>query len=94
MTNLATALALIAALATCDSAWCIEDAVEPLTALANALSAAGQHAAAIEALTRAVGILRRSSGLYDERQYSLLSQLADLHSLSGDTGVRFRQAFR
>ena len=106
MANPSTAFALIAALATCDSAWCVEDAVEParaavhaaeerygatatalvepLAALANALSAAGQPAAAIEALTRAVGIVRRNAGLYDERQYSLLSQLADLQSLRGD----------
>ena len=58
--------------------------VEPLAALANALNAAGQPAAAIEPLNRAVGILRRSSGLYDRRQYALLSQLTDLHSLLGD----------
>jgi hypothetical protein len=99
---------LLAALALCDSAWCVEDEaakeryarsvlaaeqqygptdsalVEPLASLADALIAAGQPADAIEPLTRAVGILRRNSGLYDQRQYALLSQLTDLHSLQGD----------
>lgn len=106
MANLSTALTLIAALATCDSAWCLEDAVEParaaphaaeerygatatalvepLTGLATALSAAGKSAAAIEALTRAVGILRRNAGLYDHRQYALLNQLTDLQSVRGE----------
>ena len=58
--------------------------VEPLAGLAATLVASGQQAAAIEPLTRAVGILRRSAGLYDQRQYALLSQLTDLHSLLGD----------
>jgi tetratricopeptide (TPR) repeat protein len=58
--------------------------VEPLIGLANALVAAGQPAAAIEPLTRAVNILRRNGGLYDQQQYALLSQLADLHSLQGN----------
>ena len=58
--------------------------VEPLAGLADTLVASGQQAAAIEPLTRAVGILRRSAGLYDQRQYALLSQLTDLHSLLGD----------
>ena len=58
--------------------------VEPLAEFANALSAAGQRATAIEQLNRAVGILRRSVGLYDQHQYVLLSQLADLQSLAGD----------
>jgi hypothetical protein len=102
------AYALLAALALCDSAWCVEDGsaqdryaravhdaeqqygqtdsalVEPLASLADALIAAGQPADAIEPLTRAVGILRRNSGLYDQRQYALLSQLTDLHSQKGD----------
>jgi tetratricopeptide (TPR) repeat protein len=97
------AYALLAALALCDSAWCVDDRyaravhdaeqqygptdsalVEPLVSLADALIAAGQSADAIEPLTRAVGILRRNSGLYDQRQYALLSQLTDLHSLKGD----------
>jgi TonB family protein len=105
------AYALLAALAMCDSAWCVEqesakdrharavhDAeqqygptdsslVEPLTSLADALVAAGQPAQAIEPLTRAVGILRRNSGLYDQRQYSLLSQLADVYSGQGDVNA-------
>ena len=58
--------------------------VAPLAGLADALAAAGQPADAIEPLTRAVNILRRSSGLYDPRQYALLNQLTDLHSLQGD----------
>lgn len=58
--------------------------VEPLAQLANALIAAGQRVAAIEQLNRAVGVLRRNVGLYDQRQYALLSQLADLHSRAGD----------
>jgi hypothetical protein len=102
------AYALLAALALCDSAWCVEpesakdraahavhDAeqqygptgsalVEPLVNLADALVAAGQPVDAIEPLTRAVGILRRNNGLYDRRQYALLSQLTDLHSQKGD----------
>jgi tetratricopeptide (TPR) repeat protein len=103
---MSTALALIGALAACDSAWCVDEAaaparaairaaeerygsaamelVEPLKLLADTLAASGQSAAAIEPLTRAVGILRRNSGLYEQRQYALLSQLADLHSLQGD----------
>jgi 16S rRNA G966 N2-methylase RsmD len=52
--------------------------------LANSSSRRAQQAAAIEQLHRAVGILRRNVGLYDQRQYSLLSQRADLHSLAGD----------
>ncbi len=55
-----------------------------LGALALCDSAAGQSTAAIEALTREVNALRRSGGLYDQRQYALLSQLTDLHSLQGD----------
>jgi tetratricopeptide (TPR) repeat protein len=102
------AYALLAALALCESAWCVEEEsakdryarnvhdaeqqygptdsalVEPLVSLADALIAAGQPADAIEPLTRAVGILRRNSGLYDQRQYALLSQLTDLYSLKGD----------
>jgi tetratricopeptide (TPR) repeat protein len=58
--------------------------IEPLVGLADALIAAGQPADAIEPLTRAVGILRRNSGLYEQRQYALLSQLTELHSLQGD----------
>jgi tetratricopeptide (TPR) repeat protein len=58
--------------------------VEPLASLAEALVAAGQPAQAIEPLTRALGILRRNSGLYDRRQYALLSQLIDAYSLQGD----------
>jgi tetratricopeptide (TPR) repeat protein len=58
--------------------------IEPLAEFANALNAAGQRTMAIEQLNRAVGILRRSVGLYDQRQYALLSQLADLQSLAGD----------
>lgn len=58
--------------------------VAPLSGLADALVAAGQPTNAIDALTRAVNILRRSGGLYDTRQYSLLNQLTDLHSLQGD----------
>ena len=105
------AYALLAALALCDSAWCVEqesaqdryaravhDAeqrhgptdsslVEPLAGLAAALVAAGRPAQAIEPLTRAVGILRRNSGLYDQRQYLLLSQLADAYSLQGDVNA-------
>jgi tetratricopeptide (TPR) repeat protein len=106
LANLSTALALIGALAACDSAWCVEEGaeparaavqaaeqrygsndtalVEPLSGLADALVASGQPAAAIEPLTRAVGILRRNAGLYDQRQYALLSQLTDLHSELGD----------
>jgi tetratricopeptide (TPR) repeat protein len=95
--------ALLAALALCDSAWCIDDSyaravhdaeqqygstdsalVEPLVNLADALIVAGQPADAIEPLARAVGILRRNSGLYDRRQYALLSQLTGLYSLKGD----------
>ena len=102
------AYALLAALALCDSAWCVDEGsaqdryaravhdaeqqygptdsalVEPLVSLAAALIAAGQPADAIEPLTRAVGILRRNSGLYDRRQFALLSQLTDLYSLQGD----------
>jgi len=102
------AYALLAALALCDSAWCVEEEsaqdryahavrdaeqqygptdsalVEPLVGLADALIATAQPAEAIEPLTRAVGILRRNSGLYDQRQYALLSQLTDLYSLKGD----------
>jgi hypothetical protein len=102
------AYALLAALALCDSAWCVEEEsakdrsaravhdaeqqygptdsalVEPLASLAAALVAAGQPADAIAPLTRAVGILRRNSSLYDRRQYALLSQLTDLYSLQGD----------
>lgn len=58
--------------------------VEPLAGLADTLTASGQPSAAIEPLTRAIAIVRRAAGLYDERQYALLSQLADLHSLAGD----------
>ena len=102
------AYALLAALALCDSAWCVEEdgakeryaravhdaeqqygptdsaLIEPLGSLADALIAAGQPADAIEPLMRAIGILRRNSGLYDQRQYALLSQLTDLYSLKGD----------
>ena len=39
---------------------------------------------AIEPLTRAVNILRRSGGLYDPRQYALLNQLDGSASLQGD----------
>lgn len=102
------AYALLAALALCDSAWCVDEEsakdryaravhdaeqqygatdsalVQPLSSLADALIAAGQPADAIEALARAVGILRRNSGLYNQRQYALLSQLTDLYSLTGD----------
>jgi hypothetical protein len=73
---------LLAALALCDSAWCVEQ--ESANDRADALVAAGQRAAAIEELTRAVNVLRRSGGLYDPRQYSLLNQLTDLHSLQGE----------
>ncbi len=65
--------------------------VEPLTGLADTLVASGQQAAAIEPLTRAVGILRRSAGLYDQRQYALLSQLTDLHSLLDRLGLPRRK---
>jgi tetratricopeptide (TPR) repeat protein len=58
--------------------------LEPLIGLADTLRATQQFDAAIEPLTRAVGILRRDTGLYDERQYLLLMQLTDLHSLLGD----------
>jgi hypothetical protein len=58
--------------------------VEPLVSLADALIAAGQPSDAIAPLTRAVGVLRRNSGLYAQRQYALLSQLTDLYSLTGD----------
>lgn len=81
------AYALLAALALCDSAWCVEEesaTVELLVSRADALIAAGEPADAIEPLTRAVGILRRNSGLYDQRQYALLSQLTDLYSVKGD----------
>jgi len=101
------AYALLAALALCDSAWCVDEdsadryaravhdaeqqygptdsaLIEPLGSLADALIAAGQPADAIEPLTRAIGILRRNSGLYDQRQYALLSQLTDLYSSMGD----------
>jgi hypothetical protein len=102
------AYALLAVLALCDSAWCVEEdaareryaravhdaeqqygptdsaLVEPLGSLAASLIAAGEPADAIEPLTRAIGILRRNSGLYDQRQYALLSQLTDLYSLQGD----------
>ena len=63
------AYALLGALALCDSAWCAEE------------ESAKER---IAALTREVGALRRSGGLYDPRQYALLNQLADLHSLQGD----------
>lgn len=76
------AYALLGALALCDSAWCVEE--QSATDRADALVAAGQPGAAIAELTRAVSLLRRSGGLYDPRQYALLSQLADLHSLQGD----------
>jgi tetratricopeptide (TPR) repeat protein len=123
LAKVSTALAFIVALATCNSAWRIEESaervraalaagdyaaardlyqrairtveqssgptatalVEPLAGLAATLSAAGQQAAAIEALNRAVAILRRNAGLYDLRHYPLLSQLTDLHSLTGDS---------
>jgi tetratricopeptide (TPR) repeat protein len=61
--------------------------VEPLVGLADTLTASGQPSAAIEPLTRAVAIVRRAAGLYDERQYALLSQLTDLHSLTGDVAA-------
>jgi len=76
------AYALLVALAVCNSAWCIEQ--ESAKDRADALVAAGQREAAIEELTRAVNVLRRSGGLYDPRQYALLNQLTDLHSLQGD----------
>ena len=31
-----------------------------------------------------MNVLRRSGGLYDPRQFALLNQLVDLHSLQGD----------
>jgi tetratricopeptide (TPR) repeat protein len=108
LSNLSLALATLGALAVCDSAWCVEQGVEParaavaaaeqhygptdtalvepLTVLASTLIASGQPAEAIEPLTRAVGILRRNAGLYEQRQYALLSQLTDLHSAHGDVG--------
>jgi tetratricopeptide (TPR) repeat protein len=58
--------------------------VEPLAGLARTRTAMRQFGDAIEPLTRAVTILRRSAGLYDARQFVLLSQLVDLHSLLGD----------
>jgi tetratricopeptide (TPR) repeat protein len=75
-------LGTLAILARCDSAWCAEQ--ESVQDRADALVAAGQHAQAIEVLTQAVSILRRSGGLYDARQSALLNQLVDLYSLQGD----------
>jgi hypothetical protein len=43
-----------------------------------------EEASAIEELKRAVTDLRRSGGLYDPRQFVLLNQLVELHSLQGD----------
>ena len=75
-------LGALAVLALCNSAWCVEE--ESAQDRADALVAAGQPAQAIEVLTRAVSVLRRSGGLYDPRQSALLNQLVDLHSLQGD----------
>lgn len=61
-----------------------EELVEPLMGLTDSLAQMQRLPAAIDALTRAVAIVRRSSGLYDPRQYTLLEQLADLHSRTGD----------
>jgi hypothetical protein len=73
---------LLGALALCDSARCLDE--ESATDRADALVAAGRPAEAIDALTHAVSLVRRSGGLYDPRQYALLSQLVDLHSLQSD----------
>jgi hypothetical protein len=66
------AYALLAALALCDSAWCVEQ------------QSAKDREAAIAQLQREVNLLRRTGGLYDPQQYALLNQLTDLHSLQGD----------
>jgi tetratricopeptide (TPR) repeat protein len=58
--------------------------IELLTELAQAQWRAASRAEAIESLHRAVIIVRRASGLYDERQRSLLLRLVDWRSDAGD----------
>jgi tetratricopeptide (TPR) repeat protein len=80
-------LGTLANLAMCDSASCVEE--DSANERAAALAAAGHPAEAIDVLTRAVNSLRRSGGLYDTRQYALLNQLAELHSVQGDIDEAF-----
>jgi tetratricopeptide (TPR) repeat protein len=58
--------------------------IEPLTELAEAQWLSAKHDDAIESLHRAVIIVRREAGLYDERQRALLLQLVDWRSDAGD----------
>ena len=60
------------------------DLFEPLLELADAQASADRRRDAVESLQRAVGILRRSGGLYDGRQSELLLRLVDLHSSVGE----------
>jgi tetratricopeptide (TPR) repeat protein len=57
--------------------------IEPLTALGEVLVAMQQPAAAAETLRRALALVRRSDGLYAERQYALLLTLVDIDSAAG-----------
>src|SRR5688572_18900579 len=61
-----------------------DEAIGPLTERAEAEWRAGKHADAIDSLQRAVLVVRRAAGLYDERQRALLLQLVDWRSDTGD----------
>lgn len=61
-----------------------DETIGSLTELADAQWREGKHADAIGSLQRAVLIVRRAAGLYDERQRALLLRLVDWRSDAGD----------
>jgi tetratricopeptide (TPR) repeat protein len=58
--------------------------VEPLAGYAQTQIGMHRPDAAIDTLRRAVGVVRRSAGVHDARQYPLLERLTDLYSSRGD----------